>query len=268
MPASYAASDSNAYEQMMGRWSRRLAPQFVSFADLGNPSNVLDVGCGTGVLSLELATRFPKAEVTGIDPSASFLAAAALLDPKNERLTFHEADAMALSYSSESFDAVLSLLVLNFVADPVKAVREMVRVTKPGGVVAASVWDYPGGFTFVRMFADTAAVLDQSGENYRAKQMSALFTGPDELATEWTRLRLQDVDQTSLLIRMDFENFDDYWKPWLGGQGTVGAYVISLSQEKRVRLEHYLRLAYLGGRPDGRRSFTATAWAVRGIKPT
>jgi SAM-dependent methyltransferase len=268
MPASYTASDPDAYEQMMGRWSRKLAPQFASFADLGYPSHILDVGCGTGILSLELATRFPEARVTGIDPSSSFLAAAALLNPKNERLTFHEADAMALCYPSESFDAVLSLLVLNFVADPVQAAREMVRVTKPGGLVAASVWDYPGGFTFVRMFADTAAALDQSGEDYRAKQMSALFTGPGELATEWTRLRLQDVAQASLLIRMDFEDFDDYWKPWLGGQGTVGAYVNSLPKEKRVRLEHHLRLAYLGGRADGCRSFTATAWAVRGIKPT
>jgi ubiquinone/menaquinone biosynthesis C-methylase UbiE len=266
MPASYAANDAEAYEQMMGRWSRKLAPQFVAFADLRNPATILDVGCGTGNLTASLAGHFPDAKVTGLDQSRAFIASARSLSPKSERLVFDEGDATALPFVDDSFDATLSLLVVNFIPDAGRAVREMVRVTRPGGIVAASVWDYPGGFSIVRVLADTAAVLDPSGEAYRAKQLSARFTGEDELATEWTRLGLRHVEQTTLMIRMEFESFDDYWKPWLGGQGTAGAYVTSLSEDKRNRLEHHLRLAYLGGRPDGRRSFTAAAWAVRGTK--
>ncbi|HUN98374.1 MAG TPA: class I SAM-dependent methyltransferase [Bradyrhizobium sp.] len=266
MPANYTANDPEAYERMMGRWSRKLAPQFVAFAELHNPPMILDVGCGTGNLTATLASRFPDANVTGLDQSADFIASATSRDPENARLTFEEGEATALPFADQTFDATLSLLVLNFIPDADRAVREMVRVTKPGGTVAASVWDYPGGFTFVRIFADTAAVLDPSGEEYRAKQFSARFTGADEFAAEWSRLGLRDVMQTTLMIRMEFESFDDYWRPWLGGQGPVGAYVTSLSQDKRTRLEHHLRLAYLGGRPDGRRSFTAAAWAVRGTK--
>ena len=268
MPANYAANDPDAYEQMMGRWSRKLAPQFVAFAELDNPATILDVGCGTGNLTVALASRFQDANVTGLDQSRAFIASARSLDAANGRLIFDEGEATALPFADHSFDATLSLLVVNFIPDAERAVREMVRVTKPGGIVAASVWDFPGGFTFVRIFADTAAVLDPSGEAYRAKQFSARFTGAGELATEWTRLGLRNVEQTTLMIRMEFESFEDYWKPWLGGQGTVGAYVTSLSEAKRRRLEHHLRLAYLSGRPDGRRSFTAAAWAVRGTKAT
>jgi len=268
MPANYAANDPEAYEQMMGRWSRKLAPQFAAFAKLHNPATILDVGCGTGNFAVALASRFQNANVTGLDRSQAFIASARSLDPENRRLTFEEGEATALPFADRSFDATLSLLVVNFIPDAERAVREMVRVTKPGGLVAACVWDYPGGFTVVRIFADTAAVLDPSGEEYRAKQFSARFTGAGELATEWTRLGLRNVEQTTLMIRMEFESFEDYWRPWLGGQGTVGAYVTSLSEEKRRRLEHHLRLAYLGGRPDGLRSFTAAAWAVRGTKST
>jgi ubiquinone/menaquinone biosynthesis C-methylase UbiE len=268
MSSNYAANDPEAYEQRMGRWSRKLAPQFVAFAELYNPATILDVGCGTGNLTVALANRFPDANITGLDQSQAFIASARSLYPNNGRLIFDEGDATALSFADDTFDATLSLLVVNFIPDAERAVREMVRVTKPGGMVAASVWDYPGGFTPVRIFADTAAVLDPSGEQYRAKQFSARFTGADELATEWTRLGLSNVTQTTLTIRMEFESFEEYWKPWLGGQGTVGAYVTSLSEDKRRRLEHHLRLAYLGGRPDGRRSFIAAAWAVRGTKST
>ena len=166
-----------------------------------------------------------------------------------------------------AFDAALSLLVLNFVPDAERAASEMARVTKPGGVVAACVWDFRGGLTFLRVFADTAAALDPGGEAFRARQFSAPFTGPGELEAAWTRLGLGEVEQTALTIRMEFRSFADYWEPWLGGQGTVGAYVTSLSEAKRRLIEHHLRLAYLAGGEDGPRSFAATAWAVRGVKP-
>jgi hypothetical protein len=116
------------------------------------------------------------------------------------------------------------------------------------------------------VFADTAAALDPDGEAFRAKQFSAPFTGPGELEAAWTRHGLVEVEQTALTIRMEFAFFTDYWEPWLGGQGTVGAYVIGLSEAKRRLLEHHLRLAFLAGGADGPRSFAAAAWAVRGVK--
>jgi hypothetical protein len=139
-------------------------------------------------------------------------------------------------------------------------------VTRPGGVVAASVWDFKGGLTHLRVFADTAAVLDPSGEAFRARVFSGPFTGPGEFASAWSEMGLRDVAQTSLTIRMEFVSFSDYWGPMLAGQGFVGAYVQSLTDEQRNLIEHHLRLAYCAGDTDGPRSFAATAWACRGVR--
>ena len=159
----------------------------------------------------------------------------------------------------------MSLLVLNFVPAAEQAAREMRRVTKPDGVVAAAVWDFKGGLTFLRAPADTAAVLDPGGEAFRAKQFSAPFAGPGEFAATWSDMGLKEVVQSLLTIRMDFASFADYWLPWLRGQGTLGTYVTGLDQSKRAELEEYMRRAYLSGSDDGPRSFAASAWAVRGI---
>ncbi len=266
MASIYVASDAAAYEQTMGRWSRRLAKLFVEFAAIRDAGTLLDVGCGTGSLSFALAETFPKASITGIDYGQAYVDRARALS-SDRRLTFEQGDATALPYPDNAFDAALSLLVLNFIPDANRAAAELVRVTKPGGVVAASVWDFRGGAVFLRLLADTAATLDPSGEAFRAKQFSGAFTAPGEFAAAWTKLGLRDVRQTGLTIRMEFESFADYWGPWLGGQGTVGAYVMGLPEAKRQTLERHVRLAYLAGGSDGPRSFAATAWAVRGIKP-
>lgn len=266
MPSIYTANDPGAYERSMGRWSRRLARPFLDFAALGDAAAILDVGCGTGSLTFALADIAQGAEIVGIDYSQAYVDHARSNAPEGSRLTFDQGDAATMPYRDRTFDATLSLLVLNFVPDAEKAAGEMARVTRPGGVVAASVWDFRGGLVFLRVFADTAAALDPGGEAFRARQFSAPFTGPGELAAAWTRLGLGAVEQTALTIRMEFRSFADYWEPWLGGQGTVGAYVARLSEAKRQLIEHHLRLAYLAGGADGPRSFAATAWAVRGIK--
>ena len=266
MPSIYTANDPAAYEQSMGQWSRRLAAPFIDFAALDGPRSIVDVGRGTGSLAFALADAVPGARIAGIDHSQVYVDFARSKAPDDGRLTFEQGDAAALPYEDEAFDAALSLLVLNFVPNAERAAREMVRVTKPGGVIAACVWDFRGGLTFLRVFADTAATLDPGGEAFRAKQFSAPFTGPGELGTTWTRLGLREVAQVALTIRMEFRSFADDWGRWLGGQGTVGAYVTSLSEEKRRLVEHHLRLAYLAGGEDGPRSFAATAWAVRGIR--
>jgi len=260
----FNANDPVAYERSMGRWSRRLADLFIEFAAPPGRGKILDVGCGTGSLAFALAKAAPETVITGLDYSQAFCEHARV-QSINPRLRFDQGDAAALPYGDGEFDATLSLLVLNFVPDAEGAAREMKRVTKPGGVVAAAVWDYRGGLMFLRIFADTAAVLDPNGEAYRAKQFSSPFTGPGEFEVAWRSMGLREVTQTSLTIRMDFTSFKDYWEPWLSGQGPVGAYVTSLSEDTKKQIEHHLRLAYLAGGTDGPRSFAATAWGVRGL---
>jgi SAM-dependent methyltransferase len=266
MPSIYKANDPAVYEQSMGRWSRRLARAFLDFAAIGSPKTVLDVGCGTGSLTFAVAASTPQATVTGLDYSQAYLDFAASRASGDQRLSFEQGDAAALRFDDQAFDATLSLLVLNFVPEADRAARELVRVTKSGGVVAASVWDFRGGLTFMRVFADTAAALDPDGDAFRAKLFSSPFTGPGEFAAAWAEMGLREVEQTALTIRMEFTSFSDYWEPWLGGQGTVGAYATALTDEKRTLIEQHLRRAYLSGSDDGPRSFAATAWAVRGIK--
>ena len=266
MPSVYNANNAAAYEQLMGRWSRRLAPLFIDFAAIGDVSSVLDVGCGTGCLTFVLAEAFPSARIRGLDYSQAFIVDASSKAPADGRLVFEQGDATSLPYEDRSFDAALSMLVLNFVSDAQKAARELVRVTRDGGTVAACVWDFRGGLTHLRVFADTAAALDPSGEAFRARVFSGPFTRSGEFASTWTEMGLREVEQTSLTIRMEFNSFTEYWEPMLAGQGTAGAYVQSLDSAKRSLIEHYLRCAYCAGDADGPRSFTATAWACRGIR--
>jgi SAM-dependent methyltransferase len=266
MASIYTANDAAAYEQSMGRWSRRLAEAFGAFAAVPDGACILDVGCGTGSLIFALAAALPAARLTGLDYSQAFVDYAAVQAPAGGRISFEQGDAAALPYADESFDAALSLLVLNFVPDAQQAARELVRVTRRGGIAAAAVWDFRGGLVFIRLLVDTAAALDPSGEAVRSKLFSGPFTRPGEFAATWRALGLRDVTQTALTIRTEFSSFADLWGPWVGGQGIVGAYVTSLSADLRARLERAVRLAYLAGDPDGPRSFAATAWACRGIK--
>jgi SAM-dependent methyltransferase len=263
--AGYVANDPAAYERQMGRWSSRLAARLVHFARIGQPASALDLGCGTGSLSLALAEAVPDVRITGVDLSPAYLAHARS-KTSDPRITFEQADATALHHADASFDAVLSLLVLNFVSEPARAIREMVRVARPGGTVAAAVWDFRGGFTLLRMLADTAAIVDPDGESFRTRQCTGPLTGPGELAAAWSEAGLQDVEQTSLTMRMDFASFADCFDPWLAGQGTIGAYIASRTPTQRDAIARHVERAYLTGRPDGPRSFAATAWAVRGTR--
>jgi SAM-dependent methyltransferase len=236
---------------------------FLKFSELGEATQTaLDVGCGTGSLALALGAAAPTARITGLDYSQAFLDYAQSRTD-SDRFTFDQGDAMSLPYASASFDAAMSLLVLNFLSEPERAVREMVRVTRPGGLVAAAVWDFFGGHTFSRILLDTAAPLDPGAAALRAKH-SSLLTRPGEMAAMWKLVGLSDVRQSEITIRMDFQSFNDLWEPWLGGQGTIGAYLTGLDDQQRSLIEHHTRQAYLVGEPDGPRSMAATAWVVRG----
>ncbi len=264
--SSTFAGDAESYERLMGRWSRRLAGPFLDFVGVGEGETVLDVGCGTGSLAWEVVARTGVAAVTGIDQSEAYIACARGRS-EHGRIGFEVGDACALPYADGSFDTVLSLLVLNFVPDAPAAAAEMVRVTRPGGGVAAAVWDLRGGFPVFRMFWDTAAVSDPAAAEIRARYFAGPYTRPGELAAVWMELGLRDVAQDGLTIRMDFDSFGDFWHPLLGKTGPAGSYLAGLPEAQRSRLESRVRAAYEAGDPDGPRSFAATAWVCRGRVP-
>jgi len=228
---------------------------------------VLDLGCATGSLALALARRSTTGRVCGLDFSAAYIEYARRRADGDPRLEFRVGDACAMPFPEASFDRVLSLLMLHFVPRATEAVAEMRRVARPGAVAAAAVWDARGGVVAHRLFFDTAAVLDPQADVLRARNCTRPVTRPGELAAAWHAAGFEDVREALLTIRMDFASFEDFWSPYLGGQGPNAEYMVSLDAAARDRLREHLRRAYLDGEPDGPRSYAASAWAVRGVAP-
>jgi SAM-dependent methyltransferase len=266
MSSTFNARGADGYEQVMGRWSRRLAPLFIGHAGVAAGERLLEVGCGTGSLTFSLAAAAAFAELTAIDYAPVYVAAARARN-RDPRVRIEPGDAGALAFPDAWFDRALSMQVLHFVADPARAVAEMRRVTRPGGVVAAAVWDSGGGMPAMRMFWDTAAMLDGGAAELRGRALSKSVVGPGGLARLFSAAGLQDVEQRSLQVRMEFVDFADYWRPLLDGDGPIGGYVAGLGEAERTRLEAHVRAAYLVGAPDGPRSFAAVAWSCRGVVP-
>ncbi|HSC01436.1 MAG TPA: class I SAM-dependent methyltransferase, partial [Burkholderiaceae bacterium] len=222
--STFAAADGDGYELQMGRWSRRLAIPFLEFAGARPGERVLDVGCGTGQLAQAIVERSMPAQVRAIDFAAVYIDYAKRRN-RDPRVTFEIGDACAMQFADHSFDRVLSLLVLHFVPQAAQAIAEMRRVTRPGGVVAAAVWDVRGGFVANRMFFDTAAALDPAANERRARNYTRPMTRPGELASAWHDAGLQNVVESTLGIRMEFTSFDDYWAPYEGREGPMAEYV-------------------------------------------
>lgn len=265
-PVVSTFDDSQAYELQMGRWSRRLAEPFLDFAGVLDGEAILDAGCGTGSLTFAVGKRCAPKGVVGIDRAAAFVGFASSKNT-SPNVEFRIADVCKLPFPEALFDRVLSMLVLHFVPDTVTAVSELRRVARPGATVAAAVWDARGGFVAQRMFFDTAAMVDPDGAKARAQQFTRPLCRPGELEAAWRAAGFKDVTQSTVMTRMDFVSFDDFWTPYLGKQAGGAAYVATLSDERRERLKEALRSAYLDGDPDGRRSFAAVAWAVKGVAP-
>lgn len=257
--ALFSAGD--AYERFMGRWSRRLAPLLVRFAGVRDGDTVLDGGSGTGALSAALAAAAPSSRITGIDPSAAYVGFAQMRPP-GALVRFEVGDAQQLRFADDTFDRAVSLLVLNFIPDRAKAVNEMARVTRPGGTVAAAVWDYGDGMQMLRAFWDEAIALRPDIDERDERHMPLSRRG--ELAALWRQLGLQDVVAEPLTVETRFASFDDYWSPFLEKQGPAGACVAALATDERERLRDRLRRRLLGEETDRPIVLGARAWAVRG----
>jgi ubiquinone/menaquinone biosynthesis C-methylase UbiE len=266
MSSSFNVHDAAGYEQLMGRWSNKLAPVFIDFVGLADGESVLDVGCGTGSLTFALTRFADLRKISAIDYSPVFVAAANRRNT-DSRITIQQADACALPFEDATFDRAMALLVLHFVPEAGKAVAEMRRVVRPGGIVAAVVWDHLGGMPAMRMMVDTVAALSEAGRQFRNRYCFQPMMQPQEMQQAFVRQGLADVTATELMIRMDFQNFDDYWAPIAAGEGPLGKFMTTLDATQRARTDAAVRDAYEAGRPDGPRSFASVAWACRGIVP-
>ncbi len=253
--------DGAAYEQYVGRWSRRVAAPFVQQLAVPAGARWLDVGSGSGALSEAVLAAAGPAELLGIDRSAAYVA---LLRRRLDapRAHFAVGDARRLPLPAGACDAVVSGLVLNFVPQPAEAVTEMARVVRPGGTVAVYLWDYAGEMQFMRHFWDAAVALDPAAAILDEGSRFPICR-PDPLAALLRAAGLADVVVWLIDVATPFRDFDDYWRPFLSGQGPAPGYVAALVAPRRAALRERLR-ATLPTAPDGSVSLIARAWAARG----
>ena len=257
--ASWASGDG--YEPYIGRWSRLVAHEFLNWLAIPVGSQWLDVGCGTGALSQTILQFAEPARIMGVDRSEGFIAFAKEHIP-DSRVQFEVGDATALIVETGSFDAAVSGLVLNFIPQPDRAVAEMTRVTRTGGLVAAYLWDYADKMQMIRHFFDAAVALDPNSSELDEGSRFPICQ-PDALSQLFELAGLHNVEVRPIEVATVFRDFDDYWSPFLGGQGPAPSYLMSLSGERRTALRERIR-AGLPFALDGSIPLVARAWAVRG----
>ncbi len=252
------------YECYIGRWSRLVARELLRWLRVAPHSRWLDVGCGAGALADSIAEVAEPEVVVGIDRSKAFVGHARGSAPA-ARARFCVADAQALPVAASAFDAVVSGLVLNFVPEPGRMVAEMARAGRPGGTVALYVWDYAAGMQLVRRFWDAARALDPGAASLdEADRFPICARGP--LEALFAAAGLSGVEARAIDVPTPFRDFDEYWSPFLQGQGPAPAYAMSLPAERRTALREAVR-ARLPVAPDGSVPLAARAWAVRGSTP-
>ena len=257
-PDSWASGES--YEAYVGRWSEQVAARFIEWLAVPPGREWLDVGCGTGAVTRTIvATREPQ-RVVAVDRSAVFLQFAQASTDDN-RTSFQLADAQDLPFGDAAFDAAFSGLVLNFVGEPERMVREMARVVRPGGIVALYVWDYAGEMQMMRHFWDAAVAMNPAASDLDEARR---FPIADLAALRglFERAGMKQTDTVAIDIPTVFSNVDDYWRPFLGGTGPAPAYVQSLSEAARLDLREALR-ARLPVQSDGTIALIARALAIR-----
>jgi|SRR5919197_669772 SAM-dependent methyltransferase len=254
-----------SYEYYIGRWSRLVARQFVAWLDIPPDGRWLDIECVTGILSQTILDSTSPQAVLGIDSSEGYIEFARK-QIQDSRVSFRIGDAQLLPVESSAYNAALSGLALNFIPKPAKALSEMARVVCIGGTVAAYVWDYADQMQHIRYFWNAAVELDKT---VLALDEGQLFTlcQPEHLRQLFhgDAHQLENVEVRPIDVATTFSNFDDYWSPFLGGQGPAPSYAMSLSEEKRVALREQIRLT-LPIAADGSIHLIARAWAVRGVR--
>lgn len=259
MPVSDEWERGNPYERYVGRWSRQVAPVFLSWLHIPGGLRWLDVGCGTGALCAAILDRCLPSSVTGVEPSEGFLKTAK--ESLSDRVALHQGTATAIPLADASVDVVVSGLVLNFVPDQRAALGEMARVAGKGGTIAVYVWDYAEKMELMRYFWNVAVQLDpyavQLDEGVRFPMCR-----PEALERLLAAAGLGDVEVRAIDIPTVFENFDDYWQPFLGGQGPAPTYAMSLDETARARLRDGVR-ERLPTAANGSISLIARAWAAR-----
>jgi SAM-dependent methyltransferase len=246
---------ANAYERFMGRYSRTLAPEFTGAAGVASGQRVLDVGCGTGALTVVLADLVGADHVAAVDPSEPFVEQCRANVPGAD---IRSAPAEALPFEDGTFDCTLAQLVFHFVADPAAAVADMKRVTRPGGTVAGCVWDMTGGMTMIRAYWDAAREADKDAPDEKER-----FGGrPGQLVDLWRAAGLRDVTDSSLEVSSPYEDFDELWQSFRGGEGPVGTHAASLEGAKHDAVRDALHRRV--GSPEGPFELTARAWCAIG----
>lgn len=251
------------YERYVGRWSLPVAREFLDWLALPPALRWLDVGCGTGALTAAVLEKCRPARLTGVDPSEAFLqkASARLQGQAN----FHVASALKLPLHEADIDVAVSGLALNFFPDPAGGLDEMRRVTACGGTIAAYVWDYAGRMEFMRHFWDAAVEVSDTARALDEGNRFPLCR-PEALERLFEEAGLRDVELRSIDIATRFADFDDFWLPFLGGQGPAPSYLMSLDEATRHELKDRLRRR-LPVEPDGSIPLIARAWAIRGRVP-
>jgi SAM-dependent methyltransferase len=249
---------ADAYDRHIGRYGPALAAGLIAAAGIRPGQTALDVGCGPGALTAALAGLLGAGQVAAVDPSEPFARACGSRAPG---VRVEVAAAEALPFGDDSFDASLSQLVVNFMSDAPAGVGEMCRVTRPGGTVAAAVWDYADGMTLLRRFWDAAVVLDPDAASLD-EGVSMPYCRPGELEGLWRGAGLQDVETSELVVEAGYSGFEDLWQPLESGVGPSGAYAVALPAENRARLREELRRRLGAGEAPFR--LTARAWCVVG----
>ncbi len=251
-----------AYDRFVGRYGRQLARETVEGVGVHGDWRVLDVGCGPGALAAVLAEVVGAANVTAIDPSEPFARACGERVPGAD---VRVAGAQELPFADAAFDATFSQLVVNFLPDAPGALREMRRVTRPRGLVVASVWDYAGEMTMLRSFWDAALEVDPEGAGPLDEGVRMRYCEPGSLAALWSEAGLQDVTTDPLVVSASYDDFDDLWLPFTTGVGPAGAYCAALPDGRREALRASFRRRL--GSPRRAFELSARAWMVRGVVP-
>jgi SAM-dependent methyltransferase len=244
---------ADAYDRFMGRYSGGLGPQLADFAGVAAGERVLDVGSGPGALTAELVDRLGAAAVTAVDPSESFVAA---VRERYPGVGVEQASAEQLPFPDRQFDAALAQLVVHFMADPVAGLREMERVTREGGRVAACVWDLAGGRAPISAFWDAARELDPDVMD----ESHFPGTRKGHLAELFEAAGLRELEETTLTVSAEHPTFEDWWEPFTLGVGAAGSYAAGLDPERRARVAELARQKL----PPAPFVVVAHAWAVRG----